>query len=160
MGSHYKGSRREVSALNAYIKLMRAAESVESRRGPAYAETGLTVSQFGVLEALFHLGPLQQTALGQKLLKSGGNITMVVDNLEKRGLVRRRRGDDRRCVQVRLTPAGRVLIRRIFPRHVASIVEEMAVLNMAEQETLGRLCRRVGLGPSHRKRRKQEEHET
>jgi MarR family 2-MHQ and catechol resistance regulon transcriptional repressor len=124
---------------------MRAASSVSARLGGSISEAGLTESQFGALEALYHLGPLHQCELGEKLLRSGGNITLVVDNLEKRGLVRREREtDDRRFVTVHLTDNGRRLVARIFPRHVARVVEEMKVLTPAEQEELGRLCRKLG----------------
>lgn len=146
MGSHYPGTEGEVRALNAYIKLLRAAESLNARISQKVAAHRLTLSQFGVLETLCHLGPLSQCKLGEKLLKSSGNITMVVDNLEKLGLVERRRDSgDRRVVTVYLTAEGRALIERIFPEHVAVIVEEMGVLDGREQEQLGQLCRKVGL---------------
>ena len=133
-------------ALDAYIKLMRAADSVSARLTPHLSKAGLTVSQFGALEALYHLGPLCQRDLGRKILKSGGNITMVVDNLEKRGLVERMRGEnDRRYITVNLTKQGRELISKLFPRHAKAIREEMGVLSDAELEKLGRLCKRVGL---------------
>ncbi len=145
MGTHYKGTENEVRALDAYIKLMRGAESVTSRLNLLAAAAGLTISQFGALEALFHLGPLCQRELGEKLLKSSGNITMVVDNLEKRRLVKRRRGgEDRRFVTVHLTEQGRRLITSVFPRHVSAIVGEMRSLTKREQEELGRLCRKLG----------------
>ena len=145
MATHYKGTKKEIRALNAYIKFIRAAESVEARLGPLRAEDRLTDSQFGVMEVLLHLGPLNQCMLSKKLFKSSGNITMVIDNLEKRGLVKRvREGDDRRFVTVHLTDEGRKLIAEIFPKHVAAIVKEMGSLNEAEQEELGRLCRKIG----------------
>jgi MarR family 2-MHQ and catechol resistance regulon transcriptional repressor len=104
-----------------------------------------------VLEALLHLGPLCQRDLGEKLLRSGGNIVMVVDNLEKRGVVERKRGkQDRRFVTVRLTGKGRRLIARIFPCHVAVLVKEMGALSASEQEKLGHLCRRLGRGEKAR----------
>ena len=107
---------------------------------------GLTVSQFGVLEALLHLGPLYQKDLGNKILKSGGNVTMVVGNLEKRGLVRRVRDeDDRRHYSVQLTGKGKRLINVLFPEHAKRIVKEMNVLTPGEQVELGRLCKKVGL---------------
>lgn len=147
MGTHYKGSRQEVAALNAYIKLVRAAESVTARLNRKTTKAGLSVSQFGVLEALYHLGPLCQRDLGNKLLRSSGNITMVVDNLEKRGLVRRERDEqDRRFISVHLTDKGRRLIQEMFPEHVQLIVEAMSVLTPAELKELERLCKTVGLG--------------
>jgi MarR family 2-MHQ and catechol resistance regulon transcriptional repressor len=146
MGTHYKGTQREIRALDTYIKVMRAADSVSARLSPRLAAAGLTMSQLGALEALYHLGPLCQCDLANKLLKTSGNITMVIDNLERLGLVRRRReGRDRRFVTVHLTEKGRRVIREIFPRHVAAIVEEMSILTKAEQEELGRLCRKLGL---------------
>jgi MarR family transcriptional regulator, 2-MHQ and catechol-resistance regulon repressor len=146
MGTRYKGTREETRALDAFIKLVRAAQSVSGRVESHFSEIGLSVSQFGTLEALYHLGPLNQTALAQKILKSTGNITMVVDNLEKRGLVERLRDKkDRRHYSVRITPKGSILIKSFFPGHVVRIVKEMRALSRSEQEELGRLCRTVGL---------------
>jgi len=145
MPTHYKGTPQEMRALNTFIKLTRATDSLLARlsRREAFAE--LTVRQFGVLESLYHLGPMRQGEISAKLLKSGGNITLVVDNLEKRGLVQRERdSNDRRVVVVSLTKAGRELIGRVFPNHVADIVAEMSVLTAEEQEILGRLCRKLG----------------
>ena len=146
MGTHYDGRPAEVRALDAYIKLTRAVSSVEARLGLELARAGLTSTQLGVLEALLHLGPLGQRVLGGKLLMSGGNITTVVDNLEARGLVRReRRDDDRRHVTVHLSPEGRRLIAKVFPNHVRAIVDAFSVLTPSEQETLGRLAKKLGL---------------
>ena len=147
MGTRYQGEKEEVRALDAFIKLIRAANSVSARVEARLSDIELTVSQFGVLEALYHLGPLFQKDLGRKILKSGGNITMVVDNLEKRGLVVRTRDEkDRRHISVAITPKGQTVIRSFFPGHVERIVREMAALTKAEQEELGRLCKKVGLG--------------
>jgi len=145
MPTRYPGTKDERRALDSYVKLLRAAESVTARLQAAPTTAGLTGSQFGALEALLHVGPMCQRDLGEKLLKSTGNITMVVDNLEKRGLVRRERSrEDRRYITVHLTEEGRALISEIFPQHVASIVAEMGTLTPEEQEELGRLCRKLG----------------
>jgi MarR family 2-MHQ and catechol resistance regulon transcriptional repressor len=134
-------------ALNTYVKLMRAAESLTARVHKHLGPVGLTVSQFGVLEALYHLGALSQKDLGKKILRSSGNITLVVDNLEKRGLVKRVRDrTDRRFFIVHLTDKGKNLIRRIFPAHAAMIAGELSVLSGAEQQALGNLCKKVGMG--------------
>src|SRR5262249_12648317 len=139
MATHYNGSERERRALGAFVKLVRAAESVNARLAGGIAGAGLTGSQFGALEALYHLGPPCQRELGEKLLKSTGNITMVVDNLEKRGLARRVRGtEDRRYVTVHLTEDGERLIRDIFPVHAAAVAAEMSRLTPEEQDELGR----------------------
>ena len=146
MGTNYKGSKKEVSALNTYIKLMRAAESLNSVLNTSLSNEGLTESQFGVLETLYHLGPMNQKNLGNKLLKSGGNITFVVDNLEKQGLVIRRRGVvDRRNFNIQLTEKGHKLIKQIFPKQLKIIVDEIGILNDNEQRELQRMCKLIGL---------------
>jgi MarR family 2-MHQ and catechol resistance regulon transcriptional repressor len=146
MGTNYRGEKAAVLALDAYIKLIRAAESVLTRVHRSIA-CDLTVSQFGVLESLHHLGPMYQQMIGVKLLKSGGNITMVIDNLEKRGLVERHRDKkDRRYINVHLTQQGAALIEELFPRHVKNIVAELSVLPPEDQEALGRICRQLGRG--------------
>ena len=133
-------------ALNTYTKLMRAAESLTSRVNRSMAAFNLTISQFGVLEALYHKGPLCQRDIAAKILKSTGNITMVIDNLEKRGLVRREReSDDRRYLTIHLTEEGTTLIAQAFARVEAAIVAEMTTLTEHEQELLGSLCKKLGL---------------
>ena len=147
MPTHYQGPPHEIRALNTFIKLVRAAGSVVARASRPLANHGLTDGQFGVLETLLHLGPIHQCDLARKHLQSGGNITMIVDNLERAGLVRRERSpEDRRYVQVHLTEAGRERIQAIFPGHAAAITEQMSVLTAGEQEELARLCRKLGLG--------------
>ena len=132
--------------LNIYTKLMRAAESVTGRVGRTMSASGLTISQFGVLEALHHKGPLCQRDIAVKILKSTGNITLVIDNLEKLGLVRRERStEDRRYFTVSLTGEGEKRIGTAFAAVQAAIVAEMSSLTEEEQETLGRLCKKLGL---------------
>ena len=145
MGTHYQGNPDEVRALNVYIKLSRAADAVTQRINKHLKEDGLTVSQFGVLEALYHLGSMCQTDLAGKILKSTGNLTLVIDNLEQADLVERQRDTvDRRFVSVHLTPAGEALISRIFAPHVQGVVETMSALTAQEQEELASLCRKLG----------------
>ena len=133
-------------ALNAYTKLMRAADSVTGRVSRPMAAAGLTISQFGVLEALYHKGPLCQRDIARKILKSTGNITHVIDNLERDGLVRRERDSaDRRYLTVCLTESGSELIARAFAAVEAAIVRELGALTGEEQQELGRLCKKLGL---------------
>jgi MarR family 2-MHQ and catechol resistance regulon transcriptional repressor len=133
-------------ALNTYTKLMRAAESVTGRVHRVLASPRLTISQFGVLEALYHKGPLCQRDIAAKILKSTGNITLVIDNLERQGLARRERdNEDRRYLTIHLTEAGTTLITKVFADVEAAIVTEMASLNGNEQELLGTLCKKLGM---------------
>src|SRR5260370_13416693 len=92
MRIHCRGTAQERAALDAYIKLMRAADSVTARLDPLMRAADLTVGQFGALEALLHRGPLCQRDLGRKLLRSGGNITGVGGKPARRGLARRHPG--------------------------------------------------------------------
>jgi len=147
MATHFRGKRNEVRALDAYIKLSRASGTIDAQLAANLARLGVTTGQLGVMEALMHLGPLTQTELGRKLLRSGGNVTTVIDNLERRGLVERQRNlDDRRVVTVTLAGTGRELIEQIFPDHARAVAQAMATLTVAEQEELGRLCRKLGRG--------------
>jgi MarR family 2-MHQ and catechol resistance regulon transcriptional repressor len=145
MGTRHRGTIEEINALNAFIKLQRAAESV-STRVHSVLPANLTITQFGVLEALHHIGPLCQGELAEKLLRSGGNLTLVVDNLEKAGYVIRERDPaDRRFVVVRLTSKGAEFITVLFPKVVSNVAREMGVLSSTELSDLGRLCKKIGL---------------
>jgi MarR family transcriptional regulator, 2-MHQ and catechol-resistance regulon repressor len=140
----YAGTAQERLALRTFVKLVRAANGLNARLNRPLSQSGLTESQFGVLEALLHLGPLHQRELAGKILHTHGNVTLVVDQLERRGLVRRERGSaDRRFVRVHLTDEGAALVRGLFPAHAARLAAEMSLLSEDEQRELGRLCRRL-----------------
>ncbi|HYW49443.1 MAG TPA: MarR family transcriptional regulator [Gemmatimonadaceae bacterium] len=146
MATHYDGTDEERRALDAYIKLMRSTVAVNARLFPTLqADSGVTPSQLGVLEALSHLGPMAHCALAGKLLLSASNLTTVVDNLERDGFVRRDRDPgDRRVSITSLTPLGEAKLASFFPQHVQRLVEAMSGLDEDEQVELGRLCRKLG----------------
>lgn len=148
MPTKYKGTKEEEAALNAFINFMRAGLSINSRLHGKYLEYGLTESQFGVLSTIyFNSSPLNQKEIASRLLTTAGNMTMVIDNLEIRGLVKRtREKKDRRVIRIGLTEKGTNLISEIFPKHVKAIVKEMSVLTLQEQQTLRELCRKLGKG--------------
>lgn len=132
-------------ALATYVRLARAANAARNRAASNLADTGLTLTQFAVLEALYHLGPMSLSDIAQKILTTGGNLTMVVGNLEKLGLAHRQKcPEDRRQLIVVLSAKGKALIRKIFPEHAAAITEFMAALSPAQQEQLSDLCRQLG----------------
>jgi MarR family 2-MHQ and catechol resistance regulon transcriptional repressor len=146
MGTHFKGTDKEERTLDAFIKLMRASETINNKLNRHLAEANLTASQFGVLEALFHLGSLNQRSLAEKLLKSGGNITMVIDNLEKSDLVVRKRDPkDRRSIQIYLTDKGKKLIKSFFPEHLERIMEIFDSISEKDKTELSRICKQLGL---------------
>ncbi len=145
MPTKYQGSKREVDTLNAFIKLTRASESINNRLSRCLACVNLTVSQFGILEALLHIGPQSQKELGSRILKSGGNITLVIDNLEKQGYVKKEKDPrDGRAVIISLSKKGEEFITGYFPKHLQHIVNEFEVLSSEELMELGRLAKKVG----------------
>ncbi len=152
MSTHYKGTAEEVLALDTFIKFSRAVDSLQARIGSYQTNDDLSQTQFGVLEMLYHLGPVNQKTIGEKLLISKSNVVAVIDKLEAQELVQRQRSvKDRRQIFVHLTDNGRTLIETLFPAHVAAIVAEMDCLTDTELAELGRLCRKLGLkeeGPS------------
>jgi len=147
MSNHYQGTSEEILALDTYIKFVRASESVKSRIDKQNTVGDLNGSQFGTLEMLYHLGPLNQKDIGQKLLISKSNVVTIIDKLEQRGLVKRQRSlEDRRCIFVHLIDEGHEQIEQILPIHVTAITQEMNRITPEEQKELGRICRKLGLG--------------
>lgn len=149
MPTHFTGSRAQSRTLDTFIKLTRCTDSLMARIAERNTIGDLTFSQFAVLEALYHLGPMTAGEVGQKILKSGGNMTLVIDNLERDGLARRERDSkDRRVIHVHLTESGKGKVEAVLPGHVAALVEEFKVLSAKEQEMLGELCKKLGRGRS------------
>ena len=146
MATKYSGNKEEIIALDTFLKIIRCAETILSQNSSNLNKNGLTESQFGILDAVYHLGPLKQKTLGEKILKTGGNITHVVDNLEDQKLVIRKRGkEDRRQFEIHMTPKGKKVFEKILPDQVRLIKNQMSVLSKEELETLGKLCRKIGL---------------
>jgi MarR family 2-MHQ and catechol resistance regulon transcriptional repressor len=145
--THYKGKQREVRVLDALIKLTRCAAALEARLEAGLKAEGFSGTQFGVLEALLHLGPLEPCDLQPKLLTSRANLVGIVDQLEDRKLLRRvPHRSDRRRVLLELTAEGRKQIEKTFSRHLERLLEEMSVLDPSEQELLAGFCKRLGRG--------------
>lgn len=145
MATHYSGTETERRALEVYIKLFRASNTVGERVKCSIDRCGLTMSQFGALETLYHLGPMMACRLAEKHLKSRNNFTTVIDNLERDGLVRRvPHAEDRRATLVELTPQGRLRIEAAIPGHVADVVDAFAILSAEEQQHLGDLLKKLG----------------
>lgn len=146
MPTHFQGTEKETAVLDSYIKFIRASESLTGHISLILKERGLTLSQFSILETVYHLGPMCQVEIGKKILKSGGNITHVIDILEKRRLVVRcKHENDRRYYMVKLTEEGHKLIKDYFPKHLTSIRKAMSVLDDSELNELGRISKKLGL---------------
>lgn len=147
MPTHHDGNPEQRRALDLFIKLARASDAFFSRISRPVLEGGLTPSQFGVLEMLYHLGPLTPSQIAEKHLKSRNNLSVVIAHLQRDGLVERVHCPrDRRAHYIHLTCAGRELIEQVFPAHVDALVYEASVLSEDEQEQLGNLLRKLGKG--------------
>lgn len=132
-------------ALRTWISLARCYASVSRSADRMIRSYGLTTPQFALMEALYHLGPLPLSEIGQKLLVTSGNVTYVMDNLCELGLVERERSAaDRRVTHARLTPKGEALIDQTFPRHAKEIFERFAVLSPDDQDLLRSLLKKLG----------------
>ena len=144
-------SNEREMALRLWTTLARCYGTIHKELAHKLAEYDLTTAQFGVLEALHHLGPLTLGDLAEKLLVTGGNVTYVMDRLQKDGLVTRRRcSQDRRVVWAELTEEGRSLIEEVFPGHAAYIEQLMSELGAGEQAELRHLLKALGKGIAER----------
>ena len=132
------------ASLHLWIAMNRTADRLrESLRRQVEAH-GLTLTEFGVLEALLHKGPLTHGKIAERVLLASSSITYVVDKLEERGLLRRRRSEeDRRVKLAELTPEGRATIEAAFPEHAALIDALMGDLSPEKKRTAASVLRRV-----------------
>ncbi len=133
-------------ALTMWVKLARAADTLARITAKDIDGYGLTTPQFGIIETLGHLGPMKIGEMCSKKLTTGGNMTVVIDNLEKMGLVERTKdSEDRRAYNVRLTKEGEEKFNEMFPAH-AKFVEAMvwSALNEQEIKTLSELLKKLG----------------
>ncbi len=145
MKTRQRYGNRADFALDMWVKLARAAATFDRLSMKDIELYGLTGPQFAALEALGHLGAMTIGELGKKMLVTGGNMTVVIDNLQKEGLVVRKAGEkDRRSIMVDLTVKGRDMFNRIFPRHAAFIAKVASVLTEKEQRELAKLLKKLG----------------
>jgi MarR family 2-MHQ and catechol resistance regulon transcriptional repressor len=133
-------------ALTMWVKLARASTTFGRLAGKDIEQHGLTPPQFGVLEMLGHLGTLTPGDIARRMLVTGGCVTVILDNLEKDGLVERIRStEDRRVVTVKLTSKGDTTFSSIFQKHADRVTELASVLSDKEQLQLSTLLKKLGL---------------
>ena len=148
------GGEARAAALKLFVVLARAHAAVEAHLQANVAEHELTLTEFGILEVLYHKGPLLLGEVQKRILVSSGGVTYLVDRLEKKGLVERRAcPEDRRARYAALTGEGEAFIARIFPAHGALIEAIMAPLSLEEQQTATALLRRLGRAAADRNSR-------
>lgn len=133
-------------ALELFVVLSRAYDWVNAHAVRDIRCHGLNLTEFGILEVLYHKGPLPLQQIGEKVLISSGNITYAVDKLEqKQLLVRRPSPHDRRVIFAELTPQGRDLLAAIFPKHIEAIHVAVSGLSPEEQIQATQLLKKLGL---------------
>lgn len=138
-------SPEERDALKLWVVLSRAYAALAAHATADVGRHGLTLAEFGVLEALYHKGPMLLGEVQRSLLVSSGGVTYLVDRLEKRGFVRRDQcPEDRRARYAVLTEAGTAFVRQIFPAHAAAVREAVSGLDGEEQRTAARLLKALG----------------
>lgn len=141
MSNSTRVSEEQALALATFTRLSRTAGKVRRSVYSGLSDTRLTESQVNVLELLDKMGPLPQKEIAKNLSVTGGNVTMVVDNLQKRDLVQRKRWqEDRRVVHVALTDLGRETIESYMPLHLKKVMDAFDGLEPREQEQLQTLC--------------------
>jgi MarR family 2-MHQ and catechol resistance regulon transcriptional repressor len=134
------------SGVHVFLVLWKAARAAEAYAEKSILELEMCGSDFAVLEALLHKGPLPVNEIGKKVLLTSGSITVAVDRLETKGLVERRAsGTDRRARIVHLTKEGRKLATRAYADHAADM-ERLASgsLTVAERKKLIDLLKKIG----------------
>ena len=143
------------SGVHVFLVLWKAARAVEAYAEKSISDLDICGSDFAVLEALLHKGPLPVNEIGRKVLLTSGSITVAVDRLETKGLVERRaHGTDRRARIVHLTKDGRKVITRAYPDHAADMERlASASLTKAERNTLIHLLKKIGYEAAERQNR-------
>ncbi len=138
------------TALKLWVVLSRAQVALSAHAAADVARHGLTLTEFAILEALYHRGAMLLGEVQRRILVSSGGITFLVDRLVGKGLVERQQcPSDRRARYAALTPAGERLLARIFPGHAAVIEQAVAALDPEEQALAARLLKRLGHGAAH-----------
>jgi MarR family transcriptional regulator, 2-MHQ and catechol-resistance regulon repressor len=146
MSIHKQESLTGGSGVHVFLVLWKAASAVQAYAEESISELEMCGSDFAVLEALLHKGPLPINEIGKKVLLTSGSITVAVDRLETKKLVERRaHGTDRRARIVHLTKAGRKLITRVYADHAADMERlALASLTRAERKMLISLLKKIG----------------
>lgn len=127
-----------------YLVLMQTSKAVQERIRLEMSENNLTITEFSVLEVLYHKGKQTIQQVGHSILISSGSMTYVIDKLEQRGLLHRSAcPEDRRVIHVTLTENGKELMESIMPKHHELVDYMLGALSNDEAETLVKLLNKI-----------------
>jgi MarR family 2-MHQ and catechol resistance regulon transcriptional repressor len=136
----------DTAGAHVWLVLMKAFRSVQRHAAASIASLDLGLSDFVVLEMLFHKGPMKVNDIGRKVDLTSGSITTAVDRLQARGLVSRQvDSEDSRSRIVRLTAKGNTLIHAAFEAHAARMEKASRGLDLKERKELIALLKKLGL---------------
>lgn len=128
-----------------WLVMMKAMRALTSYAAAGIEETGLGLSDFGVLEVLLHNGPMPVNTIGPIVDLTPGSISIAVDRLVAKGLVSRvESAEDRRVRIVALTPRGNDLIVSAFRKHSGQIRRVFSELSSEELRGLEVMLKKVG----------------
>lgn len=132
--------------LSILIALSRTSQTIQRRSATILKDSGLTITQFGVLEALYHKGDMTINEIIESLLSTSGNMTVVINNLEKEQLIDRYvNPKDRRSALIAITEKGRLRVEEIFPPHLLDLRECFSVYSNDEKEQLLDLLKKLAI---------------
>jgi len=140
------GKPEQLEAPRLWLLLARAHHSIAAYIEASFADRGFCLTDFMVLEALLHKGPLTISAIGEKILLASASMTSAIDRLEKRNLVRRLlQEQDRRVRLIDLTGEGRALIECLFAQHARDLEAIAGELSCEERRVLATALKKIGL---------------
>ncbi|WP_036689266.1 MarR family winged helix-turn-helix transcriptional regulator [Paucisalibacillus globulus] len=132
-------------SLKAFVVLMKASKSLQEVTKDDISNHGMRMSDFEILEALYHKDRLTVREVSEAVLINTGSITYVIDKLEKKGLIERSNcKDDRRVVYIQITDEGKKLMDNIFPAHQRVIEELFEGISEEEKDTVIKVLKHVG----------------
>lgn len=127
------------SNLKLFVVLCKTFATVTDVAKKDIKTYGLSLSEFGAIELLYHKGPQTVQDIGRKVLLTSGSMTYIVDQLVKKELVCRNTCEnDRRITYVLLSDKGRLLLDEIFPLHeeriagIFSSLKEDEIISLTE----------------------------
>jgi len=145
-----QGKADKVSGTQLWLVLIKAYHSLLGFTEHTLKDSGLGESEFRILEALLHKGPMPVNTIGPKVFLTPGSISVAVDRLLKRGLVTRTNSsEDRRVRVVDLTTSGRKLIEQVFTAHARQVDRLAEVLSPKERRQIARGLKAFGKAAAH-----------
>lgn len=145
MNHEKKAVHEEDISLKAFVVLSRAFQSIRKRVEEDIKDLGLNPTEFAVLELIYNKGDQPIQKIGEKVLIASSSITYVVDQLEKKKLIKRKScPNDRRVTHATITPEGKDLMDTVFPQHRATMNEIFGGLDSEEKENLIEQLKKLG----------------